>query len=74
MTQQQLLNNRTHIGQRVKEIRTERGISQVELAAAADIRRATVSNVENGSFSVGIDVLCKILDALQCRIDIERIK
>jgi DNA-binding XRE family transcriptional regulator len=40
------------------------------LAELADLRPATISNVENGKFSVGIDILTKICNTLGARIEI----
>ena len=41
-----------------------------QLAELANLRAATISNVENGKFSVGIDILAKICDALEVKIEI----
>ena len=41
-----------------------------QLAELADLRPATISNVENGKFSVGIDILTKICNTLGARIEI----
>jgi DNA-binding XRE family transcriptional regulator len=46
------------------------GFDRWLLAELADLRPATISNVENGKFSVGIDILTKICNTLGARIEI----
>lgn len=64
------MNERERIGKRIAEIRNERGYTVRRLAELANLRAATISNVENGKFSVGIDILAKICDALEVKIEI----
>lgn len=70
MTDKQLHENRVQLGQRIAEIRKERGLSQQEVADASGIKRPHVARVEGGKFNVGIDVLAKIARALECEIEI----
>jgi len=50
---------------RVKELREAKGISQAELARRSDVRRATLSAIEQGQTSgVDFDVLERIALAL----------
>lgn len=51
-------------GRRVKELRTEKKISQETLAFDADIERAYVSHLENGRRNISIKNMEKILNAL----------
>jgi transcriptional regulator with XRE-family HTH domain len=69
MTDKQLHDNRMQLGQRIAEIRNERGLSQQEVADAAGMKRPHVARVEGGKFNVGIDILAKIAAALQCDIE-----
>ena len=64
------MNERERIGRRLAEIRKVRGYTVRRLASSANLRAATISNVENGKISVGIDILAKICDALEVRIEI----
>ena len=51
---------------RLKELRAARGLTQVALANKADVRRATISRIENGlSTAVDFDVLERLADALE---------
>ena len=56
-----ILNN---VGQRVKEIRNEQGLSQEKLALKADIDRTYLAGVELGKRNLSIKSLDKILRAL----------
>ena len=64
------MNERERIGKRIAEIRKERCYTVRQLAELANLRAATISNVENGKFSVGIAILAKICDALEVKIEI----
>ena len=52
------------IGNRIKEIRSEKGISQEKLALKAELDRTYVAGVENGKRNPSIKCLEKILNAL----------
>ena len=65
-----MMNDRERIGKKLAEIRSEKGYTVRQLAELADLRPATISNVENGKFSVGIDILTKICNTLGARIEI----
>ena len=53
------------IGKRIKEIRSEKGISQEKLALKAELDRTYVAGVENGKRNPSIKSLEKILKALE---------
>jgi transcriptional regulator with XRE-family HTH domain len=52
------------VGRRVRELRTEIGISQEELAARAALHRNYVGSVERGERDVGITSLTRLAWAL----------
>lgn len=52
------------IGKRIKEIRSEKGISQEKLALKAELDRTYVVGVENGKRNPSIKSLEKIINAL----------
>ncbi len=54
------------IGQLIKLIRTQLGMSQKVLAVRARIPQSTVSRVENGQKDINLSTLQKLLDALVC--------
>lgn len=52
------------VGQRIKDFRTEIGISQEKLALKAEIDRTYLAGVENGKRNLSIRSLEKIINAL----------
>lgn len=61
--------DRARIGNRIKEIREERGLEGRDLAHLAGIDAANLSRIENGRYSVGLDILAKIATALGKKVD-----
>ncbi len=55
-------------GDRIKEIRLGKGVSQEALAAAADLHRTYVSSVERGERNVSIVNIARLADALKVPI------
>lgn len=62
--------NRRRVGLMIARLREAKGMTQQELADAAEIDRANLSKIENGRYNVSIDILGKILFALDARINI----
>ena len=52
------------IGQRIKELREKAGMSQKDLAYAADLDRSYIASIENGQRNVSIVNIEKIANAL----------
>ena len=61
---------RTRIGRKIRQIREEKGIDAKELAKLANIDPANLSRIEQGKYSVGLDILSKLAFVLGCHIDI----
>ena len=57
------------LGARVKFLRTQKNLTQEELAEKADIGRKHVSNIENGERGLSIDVLIALANALEVSAD-----
>ena len=55
---------RTIYGNRLRQIRLEKGVSQEALAAAAELHRTYVSSVERGQRNVSIVNIARLADAL----------
>lgn len=51
------------IGQRIKEIRTEKNLTQEAVAFKAEIDRSFMNHVENGRRNVSIETLEKIISS-----------
>lgn len=63
-------SERVRIGKRIREIREEKEIEARDLAKSANIDAANLSRIEQGKYSVGIDILSKLAFVLGCHIDI----
>ena len=53
------------IGQRIKELRKQLELSQEGLAYKAEVDRTYVTDVENGRRNVSVEILEKIIKALE---------
>lgn len=56
------------IGQRIREIRLEQGVSQDSLAGLAGTGQRYISELERGKETVRLREMLKVLDALGCGI------
>jgi DNA-binding XRE family transcriptional regulator len=61
---------RSRIGEKIRQIREEKGIEAKDLARLAKIDAANLSRIEKGKYSVGLDILSKLASALGYHIDI----
>lgn len=61
---------RTRIGKKIRQIRDEKGIEAKDLAKLANIDAANLSRIEQGKYSVGLDILSKLAFALGYHVDI----
>ncbi|MFW5756311.1 MAG: helix-turn-helix domain-containing protein [Tangfeifania sp.] len=58
------MNVKIKIGQRIKQLRDEKKMSQKDLAYSADLDRSYIASVENGQRNISIINIEKIADAL----------
>lgn len=70
MTESDKNNERKRIGEAISTMRTIRRMTQAELENRTGILRNHISRIEQGRYSVGLDTLAKIADALDCRIEL----
>jgi transcriptional regulator with XRE-family HTH domain len=56
------------LGQKIKEIRLEKKVSQQELADHADIAKSTIQRIENGEMNATILMLRSISLALEVEL------
>ena len=61
---------RERIGARIRELRKEKNIEAKMLAQIANIDAANLSRIEQGRYSVGLDVLSKIALALGAKVEL----
>ena len=57
------------IGERIREIRTSKGISQAELAEKANLSLPVISSIENARSQTWLITFAKIAEALQVSAD-----
>lgn len=55
-------------GEKIKEIRTNQQMSQLELSKAADIERAQISRIEKGKVNITLETIEKLSEALNVDI------
>lgn len=63
-------DERTRIGSDIKALRESRNMEAKMLAQLTDIDAANLCRIEQGKYSAGLDILCKIAMALDARIEI----
>jgi transcriptional regulator with XRE-family HTH domain len=63
------MNERERIGKRIAELRAQMGISQARLAELSGVGYSHIARIEKGYYSVGVDVLAKLADALNVELD-----
>ena len=64
------IENRKRIGCKIAKIRESKGLTQQELAEFANIRGNNISRIELGKYTIDVDLLGKIVEVLDCKIDI----
>lgn len=57
------------LGARIKELRKEFGLSQVELAARMEVTKQTISNWENENIQPSIDMLVDLANVFNVTTD-----
>ena len=62
------MNIKVKVGQRIKELRAQLGISQEALANKAELDRTYITDVENGRRNISIENLEKLILALDTSI------
>lgn len=64
------MTERERIGRRIAELRELKGISQIELAEMTGIKQPNLSRIESGKYSTNIDLISRIAEAMNCRIEV----
>lgn len=64
------MNDRERIGLKISQLRQEQGLSQRDLGKLSGVTQKSIYKVEKGLFSVGLDVLCRITEALGYKVDL----
>ncbi len=61
---------RERIGTRIRLMREKKGMEAKQLAILTNIDAANISRIEQGRYSVGLDILSKLAHALGAKIDL----
>lgn len=64
------MDERQRIGTRIKELRERKGITQMQLAEKTGYSQSNIWRIENGKYSVGLDILAVIAEALDARVEL----
>ncbi len=56
-------------GDRVRQLRREKGLTQTQLAEQVGVAQGTISSIESGGIEPSIDVLSRLVRALQTSSD-----
>jgi putative transcriptional regulator len=54
---------------RLKDIRTERSVTQEALAEAADVSRQTIISIEKGKYTPSVDLALRIAAFFKLRVE-----
>lgn len=61
--------DRERIGHRIKELREDQQMDAKTLSQKSGITPANMSRIEQGKYSPGLDILCRIASALDMQLD-----
>lgn len=64
------MDDRKRMGDKIKKLREEAGLSQQELAEKTGLKQQNIARIESGKYSTGQDILSKIAQALGKKLDI----
>lgn len=59
---------RKRLGERIKALREQQGLSQRKLALMIGSNQTHIWQIENGTVNVGLDILCRLADALEANV------
>lgn len=62
---------RERMGKSIRNLRTQRGLTQVQLAQLAGITQSNLARIETGRYSVGLDILNKIANAMGVAVEMK---
>ena len=65
---QRSTDSRAQFGKMVAELRTKRGLTIYELASLSGLHHTNISKIENGKYNVSLDLLTKLMNALNGEI------
>lgn len=67
------MNNRKKIGDKIKNIRQKKGLTQSKLSELSGMTQTTISKIEVGKFNASIDLISKLIEPLGAELDIKEV-
>lgn len=64
------IDDRKRIGLRIKQLREDQGLTQLQLAERTGLKQQNIGRIESGKYSTGQDILSTIAAALGKRLDL----
>lgn len=65
--------NREIIGNKIKNIRQKKGLTQSQLSEMSKLTRTTISKIEAGKFNASIDLIERLIKPLGAELDIKEV-
>lgn len=65
--------NREIIGNKIKNIRQKKGLTQSQLSEMSHLKRSTISKIESGKFNASIDLIERLIKPLGAELDIKEV-
>ena len=62
--------NRLRIGQKIAELRQEKGLTVRQLGEMSGVFYQNITKIEHGKYNVSIDLLTKVLNVLDSKLEI----
>lgn len=59
------------IGQKIKEVRKQKKLTQQQLGALIGVEKAQISKIENSTLNIGLSTIYKVFEALDAEISFE---
>lgn len=64
--------NRTEFGMKIKELRQNAALTLKQLSEASGVSITNISKIERGDYNPSLEIMNKILDAMNCYIEIRK--
>lgn len=68
-----MMNSRIVIGNKIKNIRQKKGLTQKQLSELSGMTQTTISKIEVGKFNASIDLISKLIEPLGAELDIKEV-
>lgn len=69
ITRKEILANQKKLGKRVKQLRLERDMSQMDLSVHCDLEKSNLSKIENGRANLTLRTMSMLAKALEVELE-----